>query len=126
MSSSSANVSSPVARWRSARRLYPIYCALAVQFGFEPAPYENLDEASAQAADFLPRVQAWFDTIDTRLQVAQFRQLLQGTAIASSEEKLQALIERHISKPEKSESDRDKLDFLLVQYFAVCSPPTAR
>jgi hypothetical protein len=125
MSSSSADTSSPVAKWRAARRLYPIYCALAVQFGLDTPPYENLDDAGAQSdPNFLPRVQAWFDTIDSRLHVAQFRQLLLGTAIASSEEKLQALIERHNTKQEKTESDRDKLDFLLVQYFAVCSPPT--
>ena len=123
MSSSSALTSTPVARWRAARRLYPIYCALALQFGLDAPPYENLDEASTQNPDFLPRVQAWFDTIDARLHVAQFRQVLHGTAIASSEEKLQVLIERHYTKPEKTESDRDKLDFLLVQYFAMCSPP---
>ena len=121
-SSSSAYTSSLVAKWRSARRLYPIYSALAVQFGLDAPPYENLDE-STQNPDFLPRISAWFDTIDARLHVAQFRQLLQGTAIASSEERLQVLIERHYTKPEKTESDRDKLDFLLVQYFAVCSPP---
>ncbi len=124
MSSSSAYMSGAVAKWRAARRLYPIYSALAVQFGLDAPPYESLDDATAQTSEFLPRVQAWFDTIDARLQVAQFRQVLQGSSVASSEEKLQALIERHYTKPEKTESDRDKIDFLLVQYFAVCSPPT--
>jgi hypothetical protein len=125
MASSSAYTSSPVAKWRSARRLYPIYCALAVQFGLDSPPYDNLDDADPQSdPDFMPRVQAWFDAIDARLHVAQFRQLLQGTAVASSEDRLHALIERHYTKPEKTEADRDKLDFLLVQYFAVCSPPS--
>ena len=124
MSSSSTFTSSPVARWRAARHLYPIYCAFAAQFGLDSPPYDNLDEANAQREpDFLGRVYAWFDTIDARLHVAQFRQILQGTAVAASEDKLQALIERHYLKPEKTEGDRDKLDFLLVQYFAVCSPP---
>lgn len=124
MSSPGAFSLSPVARWRAARRLYPIYSALTVQFGLEAAPYENLDDPAVQSdPEFLARVQAWFDTIDARLPVAQFRQILQGTAVASSEEKLQALIERHYTKAEKTEADRDKLDFLLVQYFAVCSPP---
>src|SRR5690242_20470045 len=117
MSSSSAHTSTTVARWRAARRLYPIYSALAAQFGLDAPPYETLDEAGAQNPDFLPRVQAWFDTIDGRLHVAQFRQVLHGTSIGSSEDKLQVLIERHYTKPEKTESDRDKLDFLLVQYF---------
>ena len=124
MSSSSPYISSPVAKWRSARRLYPIYTALSLQFGLDAPPYENLDDPAVQGdPNFLARVQAWFDVIDDRLHVAQFRQLLQGTAVAASEEKLQVLIERHYTKPEKTEADRDKLDFLLVQYFAVCSPP---
>lgn len=125
MSSPSAFSSSPVARWRAARRLYPIYCALTVQFGLDAPPYENLDDPGIQSdPSFLARVQAWFDTVDVHLPVAQFRQILQGNAVAASEEKLQALIERHYTKAEKTEADRDKLDFLLVQYFAVCSPPT--
>src|SRR4051812_4059385 len=125
MSSSSPYISSPVAKWRSARRLYPIYTALALQFGLDAPPYENLDDPAVQGdPNFLARVQAWFDAIDERLHVAEFRQLLQGTAVAASEDKLQVLIERHYTKPDKTEADRDKLDFLLVQYFAVCSPPT--
>jgi hypothetical protein len=125
MASSSAYTSSPVAKWRSARRLFPIYCALAAQFGLDSPPYDNLDDADPQSdPDFMLRVQAWFDAIDARLHVAQFRQLLQGTAVASSEDRLHALIERHYTKPVKTDADRDKLDFLLVQYFAVCSPPS--
>lgn len=125
MSSSSVQPSSPVAKWRAARRLYPIYCALASQFSLDPPPYDNLDNVDTQAdPDFLGRVLGWFDTIDSRLHVAQFRMLVQNTAIASSEERLQALIDRHLSKPDRSEGDREKLDFLLVQYFAVTAPPT--
>lgn len=118
-------ISTPVSRWRAARRLYPIYCVFAVQFGLETPPYDDLDEADAQNdPDFLARVEAWLATVDATLHVAQFRQVLQNTAIASSEDKLQALIERHYSKPDKTETDRDKLDFLLVQYFSLCAPPT--
>lgn len=118
-------ISTPVSRWRAARRLYAIYCVFAVQFGLDTPPYDDLEEADVQSdPDFLARVEAWFATIDATLHVAQFRQVLQNTAIASSEEKLQALIERHYSKPEKTETDRDKLDFLLVQYFSLCAPPT--
>ncbi|MGH9523654.1 MAG: hypothetical protein ACRD3E_14090 [Terriglobales bacterium] len=118
-------ISSPVARWRAARRLYPIYCAFAVQFGLDTPPYEDLDEADPQNdPNFLERVEAWFASIDARLHVAQFRQVLQATAVAASEDKLQALIERIYGKPDKTETDRDKLDFLLVQYFALCAPPS--
>ena len=118
-------MSSPVARWRAARRLYPIYCAFAVQFGLDAPPYDDLEQADPQNnPDFLERVEAWFASIDARLHVAQFRQVLQATAVAASEDKLHALIERIYAKTDKSETDRDKLDFLLVQYFALCAPPT--
>lgn len=117
-------ISSPVAKWRAARRLYPIYCAFSTQFGLDAPPYDDLDEADPQSdPDFLERVEAWFSTIDSRLHVAQFRQVLQATAIASSEDTLQALFERIYTKSDKTETDRDKLDFLLVQYFALCAPP---
>lgn len=118
-------ISSPVAKWRAARRLYPIYCAFSVQFGLDAPPFDDLDDADPQSdPDFLERVESWFSTIDSRLHVAQFRQVLQATAIASSEDKLQALIERIYNKPDKTDTDRDKLDFLLVQFFALCAPPT--
>ena len=35
---------------------------------------------------------------------------------------VRALIRRHLRKPKKSNPDRDKIDFLLVQYFALCAP----
>src|SRR5262249_20848159 len=36
---------------------------------------------------------------------------------------LRGLIHRHLRKPSKTNMDRDKIDFLLVQYFALCAPP---
>lgn len=125
MSSSSVQSSSPVAQWRAARRLFPIYCTLAAQFSLEAPPYDDLDHVKPDSdPDFINRVMKWFDAVDAGLHVAQFRLALQNTAIAASEEKLQALIDRHYTKPEKTEADRDKLDFLLVQYFSFAAPPT--
>ena len=114
-----------IAQWRAARRLYPIYSALAIHFGLDTPPFEELDSVDqASEPEVLARLESWLDVMDSRLQVHQFRQLLHGTGISVSEEKLHALIERHYRKAEKSEADRDKLDFLLVQYFAVCAPPS--
>ncbi|HEY2115588.1 MAG TPA: hypothetical protein VGJ51_10875, partial [Candidatus Angelobacter sp.] len=39
-----------------------------------------------------------------------------------SEENLRYLIARHLDKTQKNEADKDKIDFLLVQYFAHCAP----
>jgi hypothetical protein len=44
------------------------------------------------------------------------------TTLNASESGLRALILRHLRKPVKSNVDRDKIDFLLVQYFALCAP----
>jgi hypothetical protein len=55
--------------------------------------------------------------------VHQLRHLLQQTTLNASESGLRSLIQRHLRKPAKTNIDRDKIDFLLVQYFALCAPP---
>jgi hypothetical protein len=116
---------SVIARWRAARRLYPVYSALALQFELSLPPCRDLDDVDVHSEpDLLEKVEYWFGELDEKLEVQHFRQLLHGTGVGTSEEKLNALIERHLRKPSKTEADRDKLDFLLVQYFAVCAPPS--
>src|SRR3989449_11271103 len=44
------------------------------------------------------------------------------TTLNASEGGLRALIHRHLRKPKKNSMDRDKIDFLLGQYFALCAP----
>ncbi len=46
---------------------------------------------------------------------------MQSTSL-QNEENLRYLIARHLDKKQKSEADKDKIDFLLVQYFAHCAP----
>src|SRR5260370_39779111 len=60
--------------------------------------------------------------MDQRGLVHQLRHLLQMTTLNASESGLRALIHRHLRKLKKSSVDRDKIDFLLVQYFALCAP----
>src|SRR6202158_2680716 len=57
-----------------------------------------------------------------RVMVHQPRHLLKMTTLNASEAGLRALISRHLRKNQKSNTDRDKIDFLLVQYFALCAP----
>jgi hypothetical protein len=63
----------------------------------------------------------WFDTIDENLLAYQLRQVPPAT-LHSSEPSLRAFIQRQLRKPDKSTVDRDKVDWLLVQYFAFCAP----
>ncbi len=111
------------AEWRAARRLYPLYLALIQQFDVDVPSSKELEhpmDRTEPAA--IERVRRWFALVDERVPVYQLRQLLQTTHLGS-EENLRALIARHLEKERKSESDRDKLDFLLVQYFTQSAPP---
>jgi len=59
--------------------------------------------------------------VDAQIQVHQLRQFLQATPLAS-ETVLRHLLLHHMHKAAKSAADRDKTDFLLVQYFSLCVP----
>lgn len=110
------------ARWTEARHAYPLYAALAAQFNLAPLPYP-MGEVPAQrpTRDIFDRDLAWFDTIDGKVRAFQIRQL-PSEILNSSEEALRAFIQRQLKKPEKTTVDRDKIDLLLVQYFALCAP----
>jgi hypothetical protein len=114
---------SRVVQWTEARAVFPIYLALAKQLNVE-VPFSqakrNLPEKPDQA--LFIEVHEWLDSMDIRVQVHQLRHLLQMTTLNASETGLRALIQRHLRKPKKSNIDRDKIDFLLVQYFALCAP----
>jgi len=108
--------------WRVARRLYSVYIELDRTFELDMPPCRELEDAMDRPdADARERVLHWFDQVDARVQVWQLRQLLQSTNL-QNEENLRYLIARHLDKPQKNEGDKDKIDFLLVQYFAHCAP----
>ncbi|MGA8300590.1 MAG: hypothetical protein WB817_13990 [Terriglobales bacterium] len=106
--------------------LQPIYRALVSEFVIEvPACPLSVagatGEAQTEDAEFHTHVEEWFQQVDRQIQVHQLRQFLQTTPLAS-EAVLRDLIIHHLRKPLKSGSDRDKIDFLLVQYFSLCTP----
>jgi hypothetical protein len=108
--------------WRVARRLYAVYVELdrTFELGMPSCP-ELEDAIDRPEPEAMERVLQWFEQIDTHVQVWQLRQLLQSTSL-QNEENLRYLIARHLDKKQKSEADKDKIDFLLVQYFAHCAP----
>jgi hypothetical protein len=108
--------------WAEARRAYPIYAALARQFEISATPYsegETVPEEIGPAV--VERNLRWFDEMDSLVKAFQIRQLPPAT-LNAKEEGLRAFIQRHLRKSEKTTVDRDKIDFLLVQYFALCAP----
>ena len=108
--------------WRVARRLYTVYAELdrTFELGMDTCP-ELEDAKDRREPEVMERVQRWFEEIDSHVQVWQLRQLLQSTTL-QNEENLRYLIARHLQKQTRTEADKDKIDFLLVQYFAHCSP----
>jgi hypothetical protein len=115
--------SSKQAPWEELRSVFPIYLALAKHLQFE-IPFAQNKRVLPDKADpqLHVQVQSWLDSMDQQVQVHQLRHLLQMTTLNASESGLRALIMRHLRKPAKSNMDRDKIDFLLVQYFALCAP----
>jgi hypothetical protein len=108
--------------WRIARRLYTVYAELDRTFELGMTPCRELEAATdSPDAEARERVFQWFEKIDAHVQVWQLRQLLQSTTL-QNEENLRYLLVRHLDRAEKTEADKDKIDFLLVQYFAHCAP----
>jgi hypothetical protein len=108
-------------RWAETVSVFPIYLALAKQLGLA-IPFTQRKLPDTPDAELSSQVQTWLDAMDLRVLVYQLRHLLQMTTMNASENSLKSLIERHLRKPTKSTFDRDKIDFLLVQYFALCAP----
>jgi hypothetical protein len=111
------------AQWEETRSVFPIYLALAKHLQIE-IPFPQNKRVLTEKVDdsFSKQVHVWLDSMDQQVQVHQLRQLLQTTTLNASESGLRALIMRHLRKSSKSNPDRDKIDFLLVQYFALCAP----
>jgi hypothetical protein len=117
--------SSPVdlaAQWWEARSAYPLYAALATQFNFAPLPHPAGELPPAKPTrEIFDCDLAWLSSLDEKLRAYQIRQLLPET-LNASEEALRAFIQRQLRKADKTNFERDKIDLLLVQYFALCAP----
>jgi hypothetical protein len=110
------------AQWNEARLAYPLYVALANQFGFEPPPHPAGElPPQRPTRDVFDRDLAWLDSVDGQVRAYQIRQL-PSEVLNASEETLRTFIHRQLRKPDKTTLDRDKIDLLLVQYFALCAP----
>jgi hypothetical protein len=111
------------AKWGEDRSVFPIYLALGKQLEIEiPFPQEKRNLPEKPDLELFDEVEAWLDEMDQRVAVHELRKLLQTTTLNANETSLCALIHRHLQKSSKTNVDRDKVDFLLVQYFALCAP----
>jgi hypothetical protein len=110
------------ALWAQVRLAYPLYAALATELNLAPPPHPagELPPARPTRAVFDNDLN-WLDKIDENLLAYQLRQI-RPEILNASEESLRAFIQRHLRKADKTTADRDKVDWLLVQYFALCAP----
>jgi hypothetical protein len=108
--------------WSSARRLHPIYAELGREFVIELPPCADLEVgADTPGRESVEQAQQWLNAMDEKLQVHQLRQFLQTSSLVNPDG-LVALLQHFLAKTSKTESVRDKIDFLLVQYFSQGAP----
>lgn len=118
------NLTEVAAKWRMARRLYPLYSSLAVQHGLGEPCRELESPINRSEPESLRRIEDWFQRLDGKIQAWQLRQALQTTHLGN-EDNLRELLRRCLRQTPRSAELRDKIDFLFVQYFAHRAPEDA-
>jgi len=108
--------------WSSTRRLHPIYAELAREFVIDvPACAELEAGVETPAPESVAQAQQWLNHMDEKIQVHQLRQFLQTSSVVDNDG-LAALLQHFLVKTPRTDSARDKIDFLLVQYFSQAAP----
>jgi len=109
-------------QWATARRLYPIYFELAREFAIDIKPCAELEAGlDTPEKEIVEQANHWLEKMDDLVQVHQLRQFLQTSSLIN-EEGIESLLEHFLAKPVKTDVIRDKVDFLLVQYFSQLAP----
>lgn len=110
------------AQWKSARRLYPIYFELAREFAIDVKPCADLEAGVENPGkEAVEQANRWLEEMDQHIQVHQMRQFLQTSSLVNPEGLLN-LLQRFLAKTTRTDVMRDKIDFLLVQYFSQLAP----
>lgn len=108
--------------WSNARRLHPIYAELAREFVIDAPASADLEAGvDSPAPESVEQAQQWLNAMDEKIQVHQLRQFLQTSSLVDPDG-LIALLQHFLGKTPRTDSARDKIDFLLVQYFSQCAP----
>jgi hypothetical protein len=109
-------------QWNAARQLYPVYFELAREFAIDVKTCSDLETGNATPGkDAVEQANRWLDEMDQRVQVHQLRQFLQTSALVTPEGLLN-LLQHFLSRTAKTDAVRDKVDFLVVQYFSQLAP----
>jgi len=108
--------------WSNARQLHPIYAELAREFVIDVPGCSDLEVAAdAPGRESVEQAQQWLNLMDDKIQVHQLRQFLQTSSLVDPDG-LAAMLKHLLAKTKRTDSVRDKVDFLLVQYFSQSAP----
>jgi hypothetical protein len=109
-------------QWSFARKLYPIYFELAREFAIDVRACADLEAGvDTPGKETVDQANQWLEQMDNSVQVHQLRQFLQTSPIVT-QENLLSLLQHFLAKQVKTDVIRDKIDFLLVQYFSQIAP----
>src|SRR5580765_4896165 len=109
-------------QWSCARKLYPIYFEMAREFAIEAKPCAELEAGvDTPGKETVEHANQWIEHMDGAIQVHQLRQFLQTSSLVN-QEGIVSLLQHFLAKQTKSDAIRDKVDFLLVQYFSQIAP----
>src|SRR4051812_12932941 len=108
--------------WSFARKLYPIYFELAREFAIDVKPCSELEAGvETPGKETVEQANHWLEHMDGAIQVHQLRQFLQTSSLVN-QDGLVTLLQHFLARPTKTDAIRDKIDFLLVQYFSQIAP----
>jgi hypothetical protein len=109
-------------QWKNACQLYPIYFELAREFVIDVQACADLEAGvDTPGKEAVEQANRWLEEMDERIQVHQLRQFLQTSSLVN-QEGLVNLLQHFLAKSTKTGAIRDKIDFLLVQYFSQIAP----
>ncbi len=114
--------SDPAALWSSVRRLHPIYVELAREFVIDAPACADIEAGvETPGPESIQQAEQWLNDMDEKVQVHQLRQFLQTSSLVDPDG-LVLLLQHFLTRTTKTDSVRDKIDFLLVQYFSQKAP----
>jgi hypothetical protein len=108
------------AHWRQARAFYPVYAAIYREHRLGPLCADLESPIDRNDAAAIGRIWKWFADADTKVEAWQLRQLCL-TSHLGNEQNLRILAAHFLRRDDRA-AHRDKIDFLLVQYFTQCAP----
>ena len=95
---------------------------MAREFSIDVKPCADLESGvDTPGKEVVEQANQWLEQMDQFIQVHQLRQFLQTSSLVN-QEGLVSLLQHFLAKETKTDAVRDKIDFLLVQYFSQLAP----